>query len=120
MITRDGPLQRLDVSGFYEGIWIHKRKGIYYASYPTRPKGERGNVMHYGMARSPLGPFEHKGAIIDNNSLNVHGSIAEFKDQWYLFYHVAGPSNWERRVCMASLNYNEDGTIMPVKIPASK
>lgn len=37
MITRDGPIERLDMSGFYEGIWIHKRNGIYYASYPTRP-----------------------------------------------------------------------------------
>jgi beta-xylosidase len=114
MITRDGPIQRLDMPGFYEGVWIHKRRGLYYASYPTRPHGHQANVMVYSMAKSPLGPFEYKGEILDNHSLNVHGSITEFKGQPYLFYHVEGPSHWERRVCVAPLFYNADGTINPV------
>ena len=29
MITRDGPIQVLDMPSYYEGIWIHKRHGIY-------------------------------------------------------------------------------------------
>ncbi|WP_334319415.1 family 43 glycosylhydrolase, partial [Termitidicoccus mucosus] len=114
MITRDGPIQILDMPRFYEGVWIHKRNGIYYASYPTRPPGQKANVMVYSTAKSPLGPFEYKGEILDNHSLNVHGSITEFKGQWYLVYHVAGPSNWERRVCVEPLFYNEDGSIKPV------
>lgn len=114
MITRDGAIQRLDMPGFYEGVWIHKRRGVYYASYPTRPPGHQANVMVYSMAQSPLGPFAYRGAILDNHSLNVHGSITEFKGQSYLFYHVEGPSHWERRVCVAPLFYNADGTIKPV------
>jgi beta-xylosidase len=80
MITRDGPLERLEMPEYYEGIWVFKRKGIYYATYPTRPgtKGSRANVMVYSMAKSPLGPFEFKGPILDNNSANIHGSITEF------------------------------------------
>ena len=103
---------------FYEGVWIHKRNGIYYASYPTRPetKGSQANVMVYSMATSPMGPFEYKGPILDNHSGNIHGSITEFKGQWYLFYHVAGPSTWERRVCVEPLSYNEDGTIKPMQM----
>lgn len=118
MITRDGPVQCLEMPGFYEGMWMHKRNGLYYASYPTRPETKRSkaNLMVYSMAKSPLGPFDYKGEILDNKSLNVHGSITEFKGQWYLFHHVAGPSNWERRVCVEPLFYNDDGTIQPVAL----
>jgi hypothetical protein len=72
--------------------------------------------MEYSMAKSPLGPFAYKGVILDNHSRNVHGSIAEFKGQWYLFYHVAGPIPFERRVCAERLFYNEDGTIRPMQM----
>jgi hypothetical protein len=43
-----------------------------------------------------------------------------FKGKWYLFYHVAGPSAYERRVCVVQLEYNDDGTIKPIQIPPSK
>lgn len=114
MITRDGPIRILNMPSFYEGVWVHKRNGIYYASYPTRPPGQKANVMVYSTAKSPVGPFEYRGEILDNHSLNVHGSITEFKGQAYLFYHIEGPSHWERRVCVAPLSYNEDGTINPI------
>lgn len=120
MITRDGPVQLLDMEGYYDGIWVHKRNGIYYASYPTRSSGQQTNKMVYSMAGNPLGPFEFKGEIIDNHSPNVHGSITKFKDKWYLFYHVAGPGNWERHVCAAPLSYNDDDTILPIEITPSK
>jgi len=116
MITRAGPVQILELPKFYEGVWIHKRKGIYYASYPTRPPGHQANVMVYSMAKSPLGPWEYQGEILDNHSGNIHGSITEFKGRWHLFYHVAGASTWERRVCVEPLFYNEDGSIKPMKM----
>ena len=116
MITRDGPIQRLDMKGYFEGLWVHKRNGIYYASYPTRPDHKKSaNVMVYSTATNPMGPFEFRGEIIDNQSLNVHGSITEFKGQSYLFYHKAGPSHWERQVWAAPLSYNEDGSIQPIQ-----
>ena len=118
MITRDGEIQRVEMPKFYEGIWVHKHDGHYYASYPTRLGGRdsRANVMLYSMAESPLGPWECKGQLIDNNSHNVHGSITEFKGQSYLFYHIEGPSHWERRTCVEPLFYNEDGTIKPMQM----
>jgi hypothetical protein len=76
--------------------------------------------MEYSMAKSPLGPFDYQGVILDNHSRNVHGSITEFKGQWYLFYHVAGPSPYERRVCVERLFYNEDGTIEPMPMTAQE
>jgi arabinoxylan arabinofuranohydrolase len=121
MITPDGLLERLEMPGFYEGLWVHKRDGRYYASYPTRPEGKatRANVMLYSVAKSPLGPWEPKGPILDNNSLNIHGSITEFKGGSYLFYHVEGPSHWERRVCMEPLSYEADGSIRPLQMTPS-
>jgi hypothetical protein len=76
--------------------------------------------MEYSVARSPLGPFEYKGVIIDNRSRNVHGSIVEFKRKWWLFYHIAGPSAYERRVCVAPLHYEKDGSITPIKMTDSR
>jgi arabinoxylan arabinofuranohydrolase len=120
MITRDGPIQVLDLHNYHEGIWVHKRNGVYYFSYPSNKGDMVANLMEYSMAKGPMGPFEYKGVILDNRSRNVHGSITEFKGKWYLFYHVAGPSPYERRVCVAPLYYNEDGTIKPIALAPEK
>jgi arabinoxylan arabinofuranohydrolase len=116
MITRDGPIQVLDVPNYHEGIWVHKRNGLYYFSYPSHVGQHVANLMEYSIARTPLGPFEHKGVILDNGSRNIHGSIVEFKGQWYVFYHVQGPSAYERRVCVEPIFYNANGTIQPTKM----
>jgi len=117
MITRDGPIQVLEMPEYYEGIWIHKRNGIYYASYPTRASRKvNANVMVYSMAKNPFGPWQYKGAILDNHSGNIHGSITEFKGQWYLFYHFAAPDKRERQVAVERLSYNDDGTIKPMQM----
>jgi hypothetical protein len=63
-----------------------------------------------------MGPFEYKGVILDNRSRNVHSSITEYKGKWWLFYHVAGPSPYQRSVCLAPLQYAADGSILPVKM----
>jgi arabinoxylan arabinofuranohydrolase len=114
MITRDGPIQVLDMKNYHEGIWVHRRNGLYYFSYPSYRGDMVANLMEYSVARSPLGPLQYKGVILDNHSRNVHGSITEFKGRWWLFYHVAGPSPYERRVCVAPLHYDKDGNISPV------
>lgn len=118
MITRDGLLQVLEMPKFYEGVWLHKHDGLYYASYPTRPTGKnsQANKLLYSTSKSPLGPFELRGEIIDNKSGNVYGSITEFNGKTYLFYHVAGPSTWERGVCLEPITYNADGTIQPLQM----
>jgi arabinoxylan arabinofuranohydrolase len=56
-----------------------------------------------------------------------HGGIVEYHGQDYLFYHTSALSSWkldkfngpgvwtQRSICIDSLNYNPDGTIIPVK-----
>lgn len=116
MISRHGEITEVPLQNFHEGIWMHKRGSLYYLSYPSE-KGDKGaNLLEYSVGKSPFGPFEYKGIILDNRSRNVHHSIVNFKGNWYLFYHVQGPSAFERRVCMEKLEYNIDGTIQPIEM----
>jgi beta-xylosidase len=119
MISKEGPIQQLQVPNYHEGIWVHKKDGLYYLSYPSEKGDKVANLLEYSVGRSPLGPFEYKGVIMDNRSRNVHHSIVKIKDKWYLFYHVEGPSPYERRVCVEYLEYNADGTIRPVSMTAA-
>lgn len=118
LLSRDGEIKKLDLKGYSEGIWVHKRKGIYYFSYPSRIErnGQINQLLVYSTSTTPYGPFEYKGVILDNKSRNSHHSIVNFNNQWYLFYHVQGPSGHERRVCVEYLNYNQDGSIIPVEM----
>lgn len=117
MITRDGEVQSLAAKNYHEGIWVHKRNGIYYLSYPIFD-GVNAGKLAYGMGRSPHGPFEYKGVIMDNRSRNIHHSIVQYRGRWYIFYHVQGPSPYERRVCAEFLDYNANGTIKAIAMTA--
>ena len=116
MVTRNGNIVKLEVENFHEGIWVHKIDSLYYLTYPSYKGDKVANLLEYSIGKSPYGPFEYKGIIMDNHSRNNHHSIVKFRDQWYIFFHVQGPSPYERRVCMARLYYNPDGTIIPVDI----
>ncbi len=112
MITKDGEPEKIDAKFYHEGIWVHKKDGKYYLSYPSWRGDMVANLLEYSIGDSPVGPFEHAGIILDNHSRNVHHSIVEIRGQWYLFYHIQGPSPYERRVCMEKLQYTEDGKIV--------
>lgn len=108
---------------FFEAVWMHKYQGKYYLSYSGQ-----GKIL-YGIGDSPYGPFTYRGVILDKvNSGTNHASIAQFKGQWYLFYHTSdlffnnnpkakrnGIKKWYRRsICVDKLYYNADGTIKQV------
>ncbi len=119
LLERDGELTKLPLEQYAEGIWVHKYKGLYYFTYPNHYKDSEGNVKQllvYSTSTSPMGPFTFRGPFLDNKSRNSHHSIIEIKGQWYLFYHIQGPSYYERRVCVDYLEYNDDGTIKEVKM----
>ncbi|MFI3320370.1 MAG: family 43 glycosylhydrolase [Rikenellaceae bacterium] len=117
MIEREGEIQKLPLPEYAEGIWVHKRKGIYYMTYPNHIKDAEGNIKQklvYCTAPTPTGPFTFRGEFLDNKSRNSHHSIIEIKGKWYLFYHIQGPSPYERRVCVEYLEYDKEGLIKPV------
>ncbi|MGH4050316.1 MAG: family 43 glycosylhydrolase [Clostridium sp.] len=107
--------------GFHEGSSMRKRNGIYYLVYADISRG-RPTCISYAMSKSPLGPFEKGGVIIDNTGCdpetwNNHGSIAEFGGKWYIFYHRSSQnSKFNRRVCIEPITFNEDGSIDEVEM----
>lgn len=111
-----------EAHGFHEGSSMRKRNGIYYYVYPCVYREEKPTCLAYATSSSPLGPFTYRGMIIDNakcdpESWNIHGSIEEFKGQWYVFYHRSSKnSRANRRLCVEKIDFNEDGTISEVKM----
>lgn len=123
MIELDGPMVAMEgLYDFHEGTWVHKYNGNYYLTYPDnyiKPEDGKGyNRMHYAMSKSPLGPWEYKGIMLEETDCDTsHGSIVEYKGQWYMFYHncsLSGRGNL-RSICVDRLYYNEDGTIQIVE-----
>ncbi|MGQ1948382.1 family 43 glycosylhydrolase [Geofilum sp. OHC36d9] len=100
-----------------EGPFVFKRKGKYYMIYPDHHRPY--NQMQYSMSDSPLGPWEPKGLILEHTDvITMHGSIVEYNDQWYIFYHngnLSGGIAPQRSICFDPVYFNEDGTIQMVK-----
>ncbi|MDR1556592.1 MAG: glycoside hydrolase N-terminal domain-containing protein [Tannerellaceae bacterium] len=116
MLELDGPLQ--DMSGledFHEAAWVHKRNGVYYLSYADNFRG--ANRLRYATSNHPLGPWTYRGIFLDpTGSDTSHGSIVEYKGEWYAFYHncdLSGRGNL-RSICFDKLYYNPDGSIRKV------
>jgi hypothetical protein len=125
MMELDGEMKVMEgLVDFHEATWIHKYKGKYYLSYSDNHNDdwndgvEGDNRMHYAISDSPLGPWKHMGVYMDpTDSATNHGSIVEYKGQWYAFYHNSALSHhdWLRSICVDKLYYNEDGTIRMVE-----
>lgn len=102
--------------GFHEGSSIRKRNGKYYLIYTDTTRG-RATCMSYAVADAPLGPYTRGGVIVDNTfcdpgTWNNHGSICEWRGQWYIFYHRSSQNSFtSRRVCVEPIHFNPDGSI---------
>lgn len=106
---------------FHEGASIRKRNGIYYLVYTDVSNG-RATRMAYATAKHPLGPYTRRGVILDNagcdpSTWNNHGSIFEYKGQWYIAYHRACFGNHTvRRACVEPIEFDEFGLIREVQM----
>jgi arabinoxylan arabinofuranohydrolase len=70
---------------------------------------------------------EYKQFVPWRYTLSNHGGIVEYHGQEYLFYHTSALSSWrqdefkergtwtQRSVCVEYLNYNSDGSVIPVQ-----
>jgi beta-xylosidase len=119
MMEIDGAMRSMQgLVDFHEATWVHKRNGVYYLSYAdNHDAGGLHNRMCYATSSSPLGPWVFRGVYIDpTDSYTDHGSIVEYKGQWYAFYHNSSLSHfdWLRSICVDTLGYNSDGTIKKV------
>ncbi|MCX8161360.1 MAG: family 43 glycosylhydrolase [Candidatus Saccharicenans sp.] len=107
---------------FHEGAFMFKRQGIYYLLYADISRRNTPTCLGYATASSPLGPFTYRGIIIDNTGCdplvwNNHGSVAEFKGRWYVFYHRSThASRMMRKTCLEPINFTADGLIPEVEM----
>ncbi|OKP99759.1 family 43 glycosylhydrolase [Paenibacillus sp. P46E] len=116
MISVKGSMKEMEgLEDFHEAAWVFKRNGVYYLTYSDNLEGN--NCMRYATSDQPLGPWTYRGIFLEPTGCSTtHGSVAEFKGQWYMFYHnqeLSGEGTL-RSVCIDELYFNEDGTIRTV------
>ena len=110
-----------DLSGSlegYEGPFMHKHDDTYYLTYPALDNEQWPQRMCFATAKSPLGPYVAGGVFIPEypgNSGTIHGSMVEFKGQWYAFYHSAWVSgrSTSRSMMIDKFSYGPAGEILP-------
>ncbi len=117
MMELTGPIKTIDLPGFAEGAWIHKRNNWYYLSYGY---GHPERVA-YAMSRSIHGPWVFKGILNDlvQDCATNSPAILEFKGKSYFIYHNAGlpgGGSHRRSVCIDYLYYNQDETMKRVQM----
>jgi hypothetical protein len=107
---------------FHEGAFLTKRSGLYYLVFADVSRAGRPTSIGYATSRSPMGPYEYRGVIVDNDHSdpevwNNHGSIAEVDGHWYVFYHRATHgSRMMRKACVEPITFRPDGSIPEVEM----
>ncbi len=121
MISYSGNIvQHPDIPDYQEGPWFYRRGDNYYLAFASTccPEG-----IGYAMSKSPTGPWEYKGHIMDHTdrTRGNHPGIIDYKGKSYLFgqntelLKLEQPEYLERRsVSAAEMHYNADGTIQEV------
>lgn len=114
MVEIEGSMTlQVGLDSLREGPFTFKRNGIYYMMYPEHTPG--ANQMTYAMSDNPLGPWVEQEIFLESTDvITTHGSIVEYKGQWYIFYHngsLSGGVNANRSICFDKVTFNADGTI---------
>jgi beta-xylosidase len=133
MIELDGNIQAVVINGieghtenndgyYGEAPWIFKRNGIYYYIYSNGWAPQ--STIVYAIGTNPLGPFEYIGEVMSPVGAGTsHGSLVEYMNKWYIFYHNNSLSdNGKRRsVCFDEITFAPDGKInrLTYKPPAT-
>ena len=105
-----------EIPDYHEGPWVFVREGKYYLIYADNAAG--ANCMRYSVADDAEGPYTPGGVFLTavKDCDTTHGSIVEFKGEWYLFYHNAAISGngTLRSVCVDKVEFEDDGSIRTV------
>ncbi|KAI3394507.1 hypothetical protein diail_2596 [Diaporthe ilicicola] len=110
-------------TNYVEGAQMFKRNGVYYMMWSEGGWTGPDYAVSYAMADSPVGPFERKAKILQqdlavatgsghNGVINIPGT-----DIWYIVYHrrPLGDDNGDhRQLAYDRMYFNEDGSIAEV------
>lgn len=126
MITVDSVTQIITTprKEYSEGPIFFKRKGIYYYLYTIG--GDEKYQYAYVMSKvSPMGPFEYpEQDIVSTTDYEEgvfgpgHGCVfhPDGTDDYYFAYLEFGRRSTNRQTYVNRLEFNEDGTIRPVRL----
>jgi arabinoxylan arabinofuranohydrolase len=107
---------------FHEGSYMIKHDSLYYLLYADLSRAGKPTCLGYSTSKSPMGPYTYRGVIIDNDNCdpavwNNHGSLVEYKGQWYVFYHRStNGSVTMRKACLEPITFRADGSIPEVEM----
>ncbi|MFR9651289.1 MAG: family 43 glycosylhydrolase [Rikenellaceae bacterium] len=127
MTEVDGEIVKLEIignegdeqnfGGYYgEGPFLFRRGDIFYMVY-SNGWGKQ-STMVYATASHPEGPYTYQGPVIPNVGCGTsHGSIVEYRGEWYLFYHTMDLSGqgFRRSICFDLISFDKSGKIVPAK-----
>lgn len=118
---------------FREGIYVFYRKGTYYFLWSEDDTRSPNYRVRYGTSQSPLGPIHipENNLILEKDAVRGiygtgHNSVLQLpgKDEWRIVYHrfnrpngikMGDAAGFNREVCIDTLEFDEDGSIKPVK-----
>jgi beta-xylosidase len=122
----DGDLfHEVTPKGYVEGPLMFEKDGRYYFMWSEGGWGDPSYRVAYAIADSPLGPFERIGMILQSDPMVAtgagHHSVVQSptSGQWYIVYHrrpIPNEGRDHRVTCIDKLEFNEDGTIKPVRM----
>lgn len=110
---------------YVEGSQMIKRNGTYYFMWSEGGWTGPDYAVSYAMSDSPLGPFERKAKILEQDSAVAKGSghngviHVPDTDIWYIVYHRRPLSETDanhRELAYDRMYFDEDGTIASVKM----
>ncbi|RZL00272.1 MAG: hypothetical protein EOO89_30590 [Pedobacter sp.] len=109
------PNNSVELPGFSEGAFMHKREGWYFLLYGY----QMPEKVAYVRSRSVDGPWEFMGVIVDTveNCETNSPAIVDYKGNSYFIYHngaLTDGSSHRRSVCIDKIYFKEDGTISKV------
>lgn len=131
---KEGATQVLQPGRDYrEGTYVFCRQGKYYFMWSVDDTRSPDYRVAYGIADSPLGKITipADNIILSKDTAagiygTGHNSVLQIpgRDEWYIVYHrfnypngidMGDAAGFNREVCIDKLEFNEDGTIKPVK-----
>ena len=126
MISFKGTPQTITIDGFREASVAFKRNGKYYFMYSVGDTRDATYNVAYGIGSSPMGPFTKPAVnpvLVKDDARGILGTghnsvLAMPNGDYYIAYHrfaIPNGDGTHREVCLDKLEFNADGTILPVQ-----
>ncbi len=119
------PFKEITPEGYVEGPFMFLRNGLYYFMWSEGGWTNDTYKVAYAMADKATGPYKRIGTILESDKEIAtgagHHSVINIpqSDDWIMVYHrrpIPNEDRDHRVTCMDKMEFNEDGTIKPIKM----